>query len=202
MGEDKEQKEKTEIQLTAPKHKTNRLEELKSTLIVAAVTVAAILLINGMLHPVRVSGTSMYPTLQNGELLRCISADADEIEAGDIIVFRENGKPLIKRVVGVPGETLTVMDGYIYADDVLRDSSTLPMMEDPGVLADGITLGENEYFCVGDNRNDSCDCRYFGPITKDQITLIVKSKLFGGEVEQNKKEKENIWIQKHSEQAP
>jgi signal peptidase I len=173
-----------DIKLTAPKASKDPVKDNLLSLLIVGITLIVLMTFNAIFHPVRVSGESMYPTLTDGEWLKCSPAKDADINVGDIVIFRDsNGKPLIKRVVGIPGETLTVQDGYIYADGEKRDAESIPEMEDPGVLTDGITLQKDEYFCCGDNRNASRDCRVFGAIKKSQITFIADSRLFGGVIE-------------------
>lgn len=178
-----------DIKLTAPKASKDPVKDNLLSLLIVGITLVILMTFNAIFHPVRVSGKSMYPTLTDGEWLKCSPAKDADIHVGDIVIFRDSsGKPLIKRVVGVPGETLTVQDGYIYADGVKRDAGNIPKMEDPGVLADGITLQKDEYFCCGDNRNASHDCRVFGAIRKSQIKFIADSRLFGGAITESKED--------------
>ena len=112
-----------------------------------------------------VVGYSMYPTLNNGDnlLVDKISYRFSDIERFDIVVFEyqhEEDCYYIKRVIGLPGETVQIVDGEIYIDgDLLEESYGYETMENAGLAAEPITLGEDEYFVLGDNRNDSTDSR-------------------------------------------
>lgn len=126
----------------------------------------------------RVSGSSMETTLQNGDnlIVDKISYRFRDPKRYDIIVFPykyEENTYYIKRIIGMPGETVQIKDGYVYIDGerLLSDIYGNELIKDPQTAADPITLKENEYFVMGDNRleGQSNDSRNFGPITKDDI---------------------------------
>ena len=124
-----------------------------------------------------VVGNSMYPTLHNGDnlLVDKLSYRLKEIERFDIVVFEyehENHVYYIKRIIGLPGETVQIADGNIYIDgELLEEDYGYEIMESAGTAAEPITLGEDEYFVLGDNRNDSTDSRdpRVGNIKRDII---------------------------------
>ncbi len=127
-----------------------------------------------------VSGTSMEPTLNDGDnlIVDKISYRFKEPERFDIIVFPfqyQKDTYYIKRIIGLPGETVQIdEDGNIYINgEILEESYGREVIDADklGIAAEPITLGEDEYFVLGDNRNHSSDSRIreVGNIKKDQI---------------------------------
>lgn len=128
-------------------------------------------------QPFIVDGASMYPTFDNGHYLVVdeISYRFEEPQRGEVIVFeypKDRSKNLIKRVIGLPGEIVSIKDG-----EVSITSSAYPtgfVLEEPYVefsKADNLsyTLGQGEYFVMGDNRLQSADSRLWGPIKRGDI---------------------------------
>ena len=113
----------------------------------------------------RVSGHSMEATLHDGDnlIVDKLSYHFREPKRFEIIVFPYRHKEntyYIKRIIGLPGETVQVKDGYVYINgEKLDENYGLEVMEDAGIAAEPIELGEDEYFVLGDNRNHSSDSR-------------------------------------------
>lgn len=123
-----------------------------------------------------VDGTSMNDTLQDKDnlLVEKVSIHFKNPERFDVIVFypygRENEKYYIKRVIGLPGETIQIVGDTIYVDgEVLEEDYGKDPMTSAGVASSPITLGDDEFFVLGDNRAVSEDSRVFGPVSKDKI---------------------------------
>ena len=136
-------------------------------LYVAVVLVITFLLVKFVAQRTEVFGTSMVPTLQSGDQLIAdkISYRFRDPERFDIIVFpyrMEEKTYYIKRVIGLPGETVRIdLDGTIYIDgQPLSETYGKDPITDPGLAIDEITLADDEYFCLGDNRAVSKDSRY------------------------------------------
>jgi len=131
-----------------------------------------------LFQPFLVKGQSMEPTFQNSDYLIIdeISYRFREPGRGEVVVFKYPQNPsqrFIKRIVGLPGETVEIKDGevIIIKDDkaqILNESSYLPKsLKTPGNLQ--ITLSENEYFVLGDNRRVSADSRSWGSLPRESI---------------------------------
>lgn len=116
--------------------------------------------------PVRVDGNSMRKTLEDGDIL--LLYKMAKFERNDIIVLdeKEDEEIIIKRIIALPGETIKIQNGKIYINDKeYNDEFAYGDTSD----YEQVTLGENEYFILGDNRLISKDSRYFGTITEDEI---------------------------------
>lgn len=122
-----------------------------------------------VLTPVIVSGTSMDDTLKNGELLLLKKYDKS-YERFDIVVFDYGDSKLVKRIIGLPGETLEYKDGVLYING--------EEVEDPFALATKDfklsdlnidVIPEGHYFVMGDNRSNSSDSRIIGSISAETI---------------------------------
>ena len=117
-----------------------------------------------MVTPIMVSGKSMMPTLHGGELM--MLQKFGNINRYDVIVVDYKKDHLIKRVYGMPGETIECIDGIIYINDkVLSDKYGSGTTND----FKKIKLKDNEYFVLGDNRSDSLDSIIIGPVKKENI---------------------------------
>lgn len=128
-------------------------------------------------HPVFVSGSSMEPTYQNGNVLISTSEfDYDDIKIGDVVVFKEKIQ-LIKRVVAKGGDTISVVGGILFVNGE-KSPYQFESIDSPGILKEPYTLKSQELFCMGDNRNHSTDCREFGAISFDQIEYKIIRKAF------------------------
>lgn len=139
-----------------------------------------------------VIGISMEPTLANGQeiLIDRFVVLLSEPKRGDVIVFRPNGNEnahyYVKRVVGGPGDTVLIKDGVLYiSGNIYDDKGMFDRIENGGIAESGIKLGEDEYFVLGDNRNDSEDSRSsnIGIVKKDYIIGRAWFRLRAGDVE-------------------
>ena len=153
-------------------------EILSTSIYLLCVLIVTYLIIHYVGQRTEVQGSSMEPTLQNADnlIVDKISYRVREPQRFDIIVFPfqfEEDTYYIKRIIGMPGEKVRIdWDGTVYIDgEALEEGDGLEVIQDPGRAVDEIELGEDEYFVLGDNRNNSTDSRaeLVGNIHKDDI---------------------------------
>jgi signal peptidase I len=157
--------------------------------ILMAVLLCTVLLRTYVIQSFYIPSPSMVPTLDVGDriMVNKLSYDFHGVHRGDIVVFKrppletQDFPDLVKRVVGLPGETISTKDGQVYIDGKLLKEPWLPPgpTSYTGALPDDeypqfnmpgpVTIPAGEYFVMGDNRTDSEDSRYFGPIPKSLI---------------------------------
>ncbi|MGN1150550.1 MAG: signal peptidase I [Lachnospiraceae bacterium] len=125
-----------------------------------------------------VIGNSMEPALYNGQeiLMNRVVYKLSSPKRNDVVVFLPNGNEnshyYVKRVIGLPGETIQIKDGRVYINGVLlNEDDALDQMIDAGIAQNELTLAADEYFVLGDNRNSSEDSRSgnIGALKKDNI---------------------------------
>ena len=140
------------------------------TILPYAIIVAVVILIRTfVLTPVIVSGTSMDDTLKNGELLLLKKYDKN-FERFDIVVFDYGDSKLVKRIIGLPGETLEYKDGILYINGKETEDPFASSTKDFKLTDLNIdVIPEDYYLVMGDNRSNSSDSRIIGPISKDTI---------------------------------
>lgn len=158
---------------------TSTMKEIFNWLLGIAVAIfIAFVLILSVGMKTSVIGVSMEPNLYNGQkiLINRLIYKVSSPKKGDVVVFLPNGNHnlhfYVKRVVAVPGETVQIIDGYLYIDGVLQsESDAYDKMADAGIAENDMILGKDEYFVLGDNRNNSEDSRSanIGVVNKSTI---------------------------------
>ena len=150
---------------------------LNTGLFILAVLILTLVLSKYVVCRVTVRNHSMEKTLLENDnvLIDMISYRFHDPKRFDIIVFRQKGtgEELIKRVIGLPGETVQIVDGkFLIDDEELEDIEGLDAPEYAGLAASPVKLSVGEYFVVGDNREESIDSRYdnVGIVTSTRIT--------------------------------
>mgnify|MGYP002580901425 FL=1 len=131
-----------------------------------------------LFQTVTMQESSMEPTIAVGDrfFINCVVYKFSSPKRGDLIVFRTNASDdaalHIRRVIGLPGETIQISGGRILIDgEAYKEGKDFPMISNPGLASSSITLESGEYFVLGDNRNNSEDSRYadIGMIKKRYI---------------------------------
>ncbi len=149
--------------------------ELLKFVVVAAVIVLPVRLF--IAQPFIVSGESMSPTFENGEYLIVdeLTYRLDQPKRGDVVIFRYPRNPsefFIKRIIGLPGETVTIKNGQV---EVLTTSGATLALSEPYVknLGNGAdatyTVDQSSYFVMGDNRPESSDSRIWGLMPRENL---------------------------------
>ena len=139
------------------------------------IIIVVVLLRTYIITPVRVTGSSMNKTLNDGDIL--LLYKIGHVDRFDVVVLNEkdDNDVIIKRIIGMPGETVMIRNETIYInDEALEDPYAYGKTSD----YDKITLKDDEYFILGDNRLISKDSRYFGPINKNDIKGITVLRIY------------------------
>ncbi len=133
------------------------------------------LLTTFIVRSVEVDGYSMAPTLSDGDRALTWGIEG-KIERFDIVIVKKEsgnlkGQELVKRVIALPGETIEYRDGVLYINDTVVEEDFIEdvVKKITGTISKR-TLKDNEYFVLGDNRGNSSDSRYFGAVSKNEIT--------------------------------
>lgn len=145
------------------------LREIAETIIL---TLVIFLLIRTVVQNFRVEGMSMEPNFHDGQflLINKLAYKLGDLERGDVIVFRyprDPSRDFIKRVIGLPGETVEIINGQVYINGELLgiDYHT----NEAGYNSGAVTLGPDDIFVLGDNRPNSSDSHSWGTLPRDLI---------------------------------
>ena len=148
-------------------------ETKKELIIYGSIILAIILIRTFIVTPVRVNGTSMYSTLNDGEIMivNKINYKFTDINRFDIVVVKTENNKIIKRVIGLPGETLKYEDNVLYINgQEVKESYLKEKTEDFNINELGYKkIPQDCYFVMGDNRDNSNDSRIIGCVKREQI---------------------------------
>jgi signal peptidase I len=150
------------------KKQRSALWEWIETILIALIL--ALLLRTFVVQPFQVHLSSMHPTLEEGDfiLVNKLAYKLGTPRRGDVVVFMPPGgqmeKPYIKRVIGLPGETVDIKDGKVFVNGSPLDEP-YALGETSGGKFNHIVVPEGTVFVMGDNRMNSSDSRYFGPVS-------------------------------------
>jgi len=112
----------------------------------------------------------MLPNFHDGQIVNVQTVSTSDLRRFDVVVFKKEGITYIKRLIGMPGDTVTIQDGQVFINGAVLDE---PYDVSGSTQAQGTstyTLGTDEFFILGDNREHSTDSRMFGPVLASEIT--------------------------------
>jgi signal peptidase I len=124
------------------------------------------------------SGVSMEPTYKDGDTLS-VTKDLNNLQRGDVIILndpRQKGALIVKRIVGLPGEKISIKNNQLYLNNNAFDLNRFSVHDFVNPGNSDFTLTSNQYFVLGDNVPKSADSRLFGPIEKSDIVVKVLGK--------------------------
>lgn len=157
------------------------LKDLISSVIISLVIV--VIITQFLFKPVKVDGLSMYPTLNHAEvgISNIIGLKMNDVKRQDVVVvhFQDKNRFIVKRVIGLPGETIEAKNGVIYINEVALDEPYLDTdfvskweKDNDDIFTSDfgpLTVPEDSYFVLGDNRRSSSDSRVYGSFHKNTI---------------------------------
>ena len=118
----------------------------------------------------KLAGNAMLPNFHDGQVVNVQTVSASDLRRFDVVVFKKEGITYMKRLIGIPGDTVTIQDGQVFINGAVLDE---PYDVSGSTQAQGTstyTLGTDEFFVLGDNREHSTDSRMFGPVLASEIT--------------------------------
>jgi signal peptidase I len=123
-------------------------------------------------QPLRVEGVAMMPAFNDGDKL-LMDRNFGELKRGDVIIFlypKDRTKSYIKRIIGLPGETVEIREGKVYINDQILEEPYIDKIYDQGQANfPPRRVPEYQYFVMGDNRDNSSDSRYWGTVDQELI---------------------------------
>lgn len=163
---------------TAPKSSTRNVVEW--VLVIVGAILVAFVVKTFFVQAFQIPSASMHPTLLEGDrvLVNKLSYRLHDINRGDVVVFRRpanmpagpsDPEDLIKRVIGLPGDTLQTKSGKVYVNGRELEEPYLAKGTETLDIDDPVTVPEGRIWVMGDNRGDSQDSRVFGPVAQDTV---------------------------------
>lgn len=145
---------------------------IRDSLIIIVITLVVFLGLQATVQSTVVSGSSMEPNFENGQrlIINKFIYRFDEIERGDVVIFHppsDTNVEYIKRVIGLPGETVEIRNRLVYINGELLSESYIP--DPPLYFMEEIEIPHGHYFVLGDNRNKSDDSHVWGPVPEGNI---------------------------------
>lgn len=158
---------------TEKKNENKYFKVFKEILPYVVILIVVVLIRTFLVTPIIVSGPSMQPTLDGGEVM--ILNKVSSIDRFDVVVVDIGREEIIKRVIAMPGETISCEEGIVYINGRKQEEEY-----SQGITSDfkKVTLGDDEYFVMGDNRENSVDSRRLGAFKKEQIKGTTNLVLF------------------------
>jgi len=171
------------------KKKNVKKEIISWVLTLGSAVLIALFIRTFIFEPIFVDGQSMCDTLQDREVMLVTKPEYifGEPQRGDVVICKYPGRTenFVKRLMGVPGDTIEVRDNVVYINGEALDEPYLtPSRNDDGFSMEAMTLGDDEYFVMGDNRDNSHDSRnYYGygkpaTLTRSQIIGHVRCVIY------------------------
>lgn len=155
------------------KNKNIVIKFIKELIPYALILIVVILIRSFLATPIVVSGESMQPTLDGGEIM--VLSKISQLSRFSVVVVDIGNEKIIKRVIALPGETISCENGVIFVNDRKQEEDY-----SQGIQKDfaRVTLADDEYFVLGDNREHSLDSEELGPIKEEQIKGVVVFTIF------------------------
>lgn len=156
---------------TSPRGGNRLLSLLGEVLQTVLIALGLFLVVNLVTARIRVEGNSMEPSLHDGEfvVVNRLSLAWEDPSRGDIVVFHfplDPTRRYIKRVIGVPGDSVSVQDGEVFINGIKLEE---PYIAAPPLYVGDWMVGEGEVFVLGDNRNESSDSQNWGNLSQNAI---------------------------------
>ena len=143
--------------------------KIKEVIPYIIILLVVILLRTFVITPVMVNGPSMNDTLRHNQIILLKKYD-NTYSRNEVVVFRHNDTQLVKRVIGLPGETVEYKDGVLYINNIVVEDKFSKATADFDLsMIDMEIIPQGYYFVLGDNRSNSQDSRAIGLISKERI---------------------------------